>query len=62
MKSVSSANLPGLRKDIALYTEIRHIIDELTDVLRNMNGLTATMHRESGFADLIKAVMEKLAE
>ncbi len=62
LKDVGAANLPGLHKDIDLYTKIRHTIDGLTDTLRDMNALTAEMHRETEFAELIEAVVEKLAE
>ena len=49
LKGISSPMLPSLRKDIDLYAEIRNTIISFTDTLRDMNTLTAEMHRESGF-------------
>ncbi len=60
MKTVSSANLQGIREDIDLYTAIRQKIAELTDILQNMNTLTPDIHRQSDFDAIINAVTEKL--
>jgi internalin A len=62
MKTVSSANLQGFREDIDLYQRIRDQIAGLTDLLRDMNTLTAEIHTESGFADLISAIEQKINE
>jgi hypothetical protein len=62
MKTVGAANMQGFRDDIDLYTEIRSTIAELTNTLKDMNTLTAQIHSESGFADLISAIQQKLEE
>jgi hypothetical protein len=62
MKSVSSANLQGLREEIDGYTEIRSTIARLTYLLKDMNALTPEMHARSGFEELFRAVERKLAE
>jgi hypothetical protein len=62
MKTVGAANMQGFRDDIDLYTEIRGTIAELTNTLKDMNTLTAQIHTESGFAELIKAIQQKLEE
>ncbi len=58
----SVANIPGLQKDIDLYTEIRNTIDRLTDILRDMNTLTPEIHGKSSFEELFKAIESKMAE
>lgn len=62
IRSVSSANLEGFREDIDLYNEIRQYLPRLTNILKDMNTLTAQIHSESGFAELIKAIEQKLEE
>jgi hypothetical protein len=62
MKTVSPANLQGFREDIDLYTEIRGTIAELTNLLKDMNTLTPSIHIESDFEALFKAVEYKLTE
>jgi hypothetical protein len=62
MKDVSPAHMQGFREDIDLYTEIRKTIAGLMDTLREMNTFPAEKHCASGFAELIEAVMTKLAE
>lgn len=62
MKQVSAANLQGFREDIDLYAEIRALLPNLMDVLKNMNALTPDLHRESGFSEIFEAVMAKLDE
>jgi hypothetical protein len=61
LKTVSSANLQGFREDIDLYTEIRQLLPNLTNLLKNMNTLTLQTHIESGFAALFKAIEQKLS-
>jgi hypothetical protein len=62
VKRVSGENLHGIREDIDLYGEIRALLPELTNVLKNMNTLTADAQRASGFKELFEAVMDKLSE
>ena len=62
MKTVSAANLEGFREDIDLYTEIRALLPELMNILKDMNTLTPEMHRQSDFTELIMAVMARLEE
>ena len=52
----------GQREDIDLYAAIRNNLPRLASILKDMNTLTAEIHQESGFADLIKAVEAKLRE
>ena len=60
MKGVGAANLQGIRENIDLYTDIRHTIAKLTDILRNMNALTPEIHQKSEFDELIKAIEKRL--
>ncbi|MDX2241460.1 MAG: caspase family protein [Leptolyngbyaceae cyanobacterium bins.302] len=62
IRSVSSANLEGFREDIDLYNEIRQYLPRLTNILKDMNTLTAQIHSESGFTELIKVIQQKLEE
>ena len=43
-------------KTITLYSDIRRIFDEITDILKNMNTLTPEIHQESNFSSLIEAI------
>jgi hypothetical protein len=38
------------------FNDIRRIIDEIMDILRNMNTLTPTMHQQAGFKPIIEAL------
>jgi len=40
------------------YNDIRRIIDEIMDMLRNMNTLTPTMHEKAGFDSIIKGLQQ----
>jgi formylglycine-generating enzyme required for sulfatase activity len=62
MKSVSSANLQGIREEIDSYDEIRDRISGLTSTLKDMNTLTPEMHRESDFNELYAAIEKRLRE
>src|SRR5829696_8066503 len=62
MRSVSSANLQGMREEIDSYDEIRDNISNLTFFLKDMNTLTPEMHENSNFAGLISALEKRLAE
>ena len=62
MREVEQANLQGFREDIDLYNEIRQYLPQLTNNLKDMNTLTATIHSESGFEQVFEAVERKLEE
>ena len=61
MRSVSSANLQGMRDEIDSYDEIRDNVSNLTFFLKDMNTLTPEMHENSNFASLINALEKRLA-
>lgn len=56
LKSVSAANIEVFREDIDLYYEIRQYLPRLANILKDMNNLTAKIHAESDFDDLIQAI------
>ncbi len=60
MKTVSAANLQGLREAIELYTEIRKTIAQLADVIADMNTLTSDIHQNSNFEALFQAIEHKM--
>ena len=62
MKTVSSANLQGMREEIDSYNEIRANIANLTFILKDMNTLTPDMHRESDFNDMYAAIEKRMNE
>lgn len=62
MKSVSAANLQGMRDEIDSYDEIRDNISNLTFLLKDMNTLTPEMHEGSNFAALISSLKQHLNE
>jgi len=62
MKSVSSANLQGMREEIDSYDEIRDNVSNLTFFLKDMNTLTPEMHENSNFASLITTLEQRLAK
>lgn len=62
MRSVSSANLQGMRDEIDSYDEIRDNISNLTFMLKDMNTLTPEMHEGSDFAMLISSLKKHLGE
>ena len=62
MRSVSSANLQGMREEIDSYDEIRDNISNLTFFLKDMNTLTPEMHENSNFAVLLATLEKRLAK
>jgi hypothetical protein len=44
------------------YADIRRVIDEVTDMLRNTNTLTPEMHLDSDFKPLFEAIDKKMKE
>ncbi len=62
IKTVSSANLQGIREEMDSYDEIRDNISNLTFLLKDMNTLTPEMHENSNFAAMISAVKKRLSE
>lgn len=62
LKTVSSANLQGLREEMDSYDEIRDSISNLTFLLKDMNTLTPEMHENNNFAILISALKKQLGE
>ncbi len=61
MKSVSAANLQGMRDELDSYDEIRDNISNLTFFLKDMNTLTAEIQENDNFASLISALEKRLA-
>jgi hypothetical protein len=59
MKTVSAANLQGITDDINLYTRIRATISGLANTLKDMNTLTAEIHEDSDFRQLIEALEKR---
>ena len=49
-------------KDAKKYDDFRKSLPQLTDILKDMNALTPELHRETGFSEIINAVMTKLEE
>jgi hypothetical protein len=62
MRTVSAANMQGMREEIDSYDEIRDNISNLTFFLKDMNTLTPEMHENSNFASLISALENRLAQ
>ncbi|WP_375329448.1 HEAT repeat domain-containing protein [Microcystis sp. BLCC-F210] len=61
-KQLDLVNTNSIMATLNLYDEIRGNIDNLTNILKDMNTLNIDLHRQSEFADMIKAVETKLAE
>lgn len=61
MKSVSAANLQGMREELDSYDEIRDNVSNLTFFLKDMNTLTAEIQESSNFASLISELEKRLA-
>lgn len=62
MRTVSAANLQGMRDEIDSYDEIRDSISNLTFLLKDMNTLTPEMHENSNFAILVSALKRRMGE
>lgn len=62
VKGVSPRYISDIIEDVNLYDDIRRGLPKLTTVLKDMNTLTAKLHSESGFEELLNAVEQKLAE
>jgi hypothetical protein len=60
MRSVSAANLQGMREEIDSYDEIRDNVSNLTFFLKDMNTLTVEIQESSNFAPLISALEKRL--
>src|SRR5687767_1284707 len=61
MKSVSGANLQGVREELDSYDEIRDNVSNLTFFLNDINALTAEIQENSNFASLISELENRLA-
>jgi len=61
MKSVSGANLQGVREELDCYDEIRDNVSNLTFFLNDMNTLTAEIQENSNFVSLISELEKRLA-
>jgi hypothetical protein len=61
IRTVSAANLQGLREEMDSYDEIRDQISNLTFLLKDMNTLTPEMHENSNFAIMISALKKRLS-
>jgi hypothetical protein len=61
LKTVSAANLHGFREDIDLYAEIRSKISSLTDILKDMNALSQSIHVGSDFQELLETVKSSIS-
>ncbi len=62
-KARTIKNLVGIKQvseKIDQYNDIRRIIDEMTDMLRNMNTLTPDMHQDSNFSELTLALEKQM--
>ncbi len=57
----SLSYIEGITDDLNLYAEIRNNIARLTGILRDINTLNITIHRESDYEDLVKAIKEKIS-
>jgi len=62
MKTVSPANLQGIRDDLDQYDNIRDNISSITSVLKDMNTLTPEMHRDSEFTNLYDSIEQRLRQ
>jgi hypothetical protein len=61
-KEIDLARTHSIVETLNLYDEIRHNIDNLTNILKDMNTLPPDLHSESEFEAIIQAVETKIAE
>ncbi|WP_427158347.1 COR domain-containing protein [Aliinostoc sp. HNIBRCY26] len=62
LKKVSAAYLEGFRDDIDSYNEIRQYLPRLANTLKDMNTLTADVHSEGEFEELVQAISKRIDE
>ena len=56
----SISNIEGITDDLNLYKSIRNNIAHLTAILKDINTLNITLHKDSDFDSLFKAVSRKV--
>lgn len=56
------SNIQGVTDDLNLYTEIRHNIARLTNILKDINTLNTNRHINSDFEQLYTLVCQKIDE
>jgi hypothetical protein len=61
-RATSNANNTRVHAELDLYVAIRAAFDRLTDILSDMNTLSVKLHKNSNFAEIIKAIEEKREE
>jgi GTPase SAR1 family protein len=62
MKTVSGANLEGIREELDLFAKIRATIAGIVQTLADMNALTPQQHQGSNFQELERALKVRLTE
>jgi hypothetical protein len=62
IKEVDAEFLQGIREEIDQYTDIRNMIAEITNLLKDMNTLTPDIHSQSEFQVLIESIECRLNE
>ncbi len=63
LKSLTDLSHTARGQDtLNLYDDIRRIIDNFTDLIRDMNTLTPDMHRDEDFCSLVEALDRKIVE
>ncbi|MEG3440082.1 toll/interleukin-1 receptor domain-containing protein [Pannus brasiliensis CCIBt3594] len=62
IKEVDPINLQGITEEINLFVEIRNRIAGLVDILQGMNNLTAEIHRDSNFEEVVSSIARQLEE
>jgi internalin A len=60
LKTIRGDNVKKLQEDLNLYADIRRLVDEITDVLRDMNALTPEQHEGTGFDQMIERIRAAL--
>ncbi len=62
MRSVSAANLQGVREEIDSYDAIRDHVARLTFLLKDMNTLSPEVHENTNFSSLIASLERRMQE